>query len=257
MDNKKIIIILSIVSAVLLLTTGILIGRLSSKKTFEEQHQNEVDKNEIKNDETTNTPDNDDNNNNNNNNDSIKESPTNNKDISKKEDSTSLSSKDNLVISELNNSLTSINKNANDKDFSKKAKATFISIVDFLFYEGTIKGVTFNELTENGKAKVLKLANKIDITLEEKSPGYKETISATTSKAYKKASQIIKDSANDINNFAKESLGEENYNSIIEAKDELLLYSKNALNFITGNGSKILNDTKNKLNDWYQDFKNK
>lgn len=254
MDNKKIVIILSIVSAVLLLTTGILIGRLSSKKTFEEQHQNEVDKNEIKKDETTNTPDNDDGDINN---DSIKESNTNNKDITKKEDSTSLSSKDNLVISELNNSLTSINKNANDKDFSKKAKATFISIVDFLFYDGTIKGVTFNELTENGKAKVLKLANKIDTALEEKSPGYKETISATTSKAYKKASQIIKDSANDINNFAKESLGEENYNSIIEAKDELLLYSKNALNFITGNGSKILNDTKNKLNNWYQDFKNK
>lgn len=254
MDNKKIIIILSIVSAVLLLTTGILIGRLSSKKTFEEQHSNEVDKNEIKSDEKTNTPDNDDDINNN---DYNKETTTNNKDIPKKEESTSLSSKDNLVISELNSSLTSINKNANDKDFSKKAKATFISIVDFLFYEGTIKGVTFNELTENGKAKVLKLANKIDIILEEKSPGYKETISATTSKAYKKASQIIKDSANDINNFAKESLGDENYNSIIEAKDELLLYSKNALNFITGNGSKILNDTKNKLNDWYQDFKNK
>lgn len=254
MDNKKIIIILSIVSAVLLLTTGILIGRLSSKKTFEEQYSNEVDKNEIKSDEKTNKPDNDDDINNN---DSNKETTTNNKDIPKKEESTSLSSKDNLVISELNSSLTSINKNANDKDFSKKAKATFISIVDFLFYEGTIKGVTFNELTENGKAKVLKLANKIDITLEEKSPGYKETISATTSKAYKKASQIIKDSANDINNFAKESLGDENYNSIIEAKDELLLYSKNALNFITGNGSKILNDTKNKLNDWYQDFKNK
>ena len=254
MDNKKIIIILSIVSAVLLLTTGILIGRLSSKKTFEEQHSNEVDKNEIKSDEKTNTPDNDDDINNN---DSNKETTTNNKDIPKKEESTSLSSKDNLVISELNSSLTSINKNANDKDFSKKAKATFISIVDFLFYEGTIKGVTFNELTENGKEKVLKLANKIDITLEEKSPGYKETICATTSKAYKKASQIIKDSANDINNFAKESLGDENYNSIIEAKDELLLYSKNALNFITGNGSKILNDTKNKLNYWYQDFKNK
>lgn len=254
MDNKKIIIIFSIVSAVLLLTTGILIGRLSSKKTFEEQHSNEVDKNEIKSDEKTNTPDNDDDINNN---DSNKETTTNNKDIPKKEESTSLSSKDNLVISELNSSLTSINKNANDKDFSKKAKATFISIVDFLFYDGTIKGVTFNELTEKGKTEVLKLANKIDTALEEKSPGYKETISATTSKAYKKASQIIKDSANDINNFAKESLGDENYNSIIEAKDELLLYSKNALNFITGNGSKILNDTKNKLNDWYQDFKNK
>lgn len=254
MDNKKIIIILSIVSAVLLLTMGILIERLSSKKTFEEQHSNEVDKNEIKSDEKTNTPDNDDDINNN---DSNKETTTNNKDIPKKEESTSLSSKDNLVISELNSSLTSINKNANDKDFSKKAKATFISIVDFLFYDGTIKGVTFNELTEKGKTEVLKLANKIDTALEEKSPGYKETISATTSKAYKKASQIIKDSANDINNFAKESLGDENYNSIIEAKDELLLYSKNALNFITGNGSKILNDTKNKLNDWYQDFKNK
>lgn len=247
MNNKKYIII-SIIVAIIFLVMGILIGLVYSNKDviFKDNtfNENNIPQNDSDSKENTNE---------------IKEEvPKQNNDAIKNEViKPSLSIKDNTVINEMNDTLNSINKESSSSNFSDKAKATFISIVDFLFYDGTIKGVTFNELTDEGKQKVLELANKIDVKLEEKVPGYKEKIYSTTSNAYNKASEIIKKGAISLNNFAKEKLGDENYNSIIDAKDELVKYSKNALNLVGNTGSKIFSSTKDKLNDWYQNFKNK
>ena len=164
--------------------------------------------------------------------------------------------KDNIVISEMETTLNSIDTLKVDDNLSDKAKATFVNIVDFLFYDGKIKDVTFDDLTISGKEKVLELASKIDEKLEEKAPGYKDSISANTKEAYNKASEVIKSGANNINDFAKEKLGDENYNSIIDAKDELVKYTKNALSLIKDSSSKILTSAKDKLTKWYQNFKN-
>lgn len=170
---------------------------------------------------------------------------------------TEYSSNDEVVINSLESSLTKINNGStSDSSFSDSAKGVFVSIVDFLFYDGEINGVTFDELTDKGKEQVLKLANKVDGAIESKIPGYKETISDTASKAFNKASEIIKSGANNLNNFAREKLGEENYQSIIDAKDELVYYTKNAINFLGDIGGKVFNTVKDKLDSWYQDFKN-
>lgn len=236
--NKKIIII-SIVSGIALLLIGCLIGITYANKKNEEvkeeiKEKEDNNKEEIKIDRKLND---------NENKDAIKNDNYN--------------EKDNIVIDELNNTLNNIEKSTRDENFKDKASSTFISIVDFLFYDGTIKGISFDELTEKGKEKVLEISSKIDVKLEEKCPGYKEKISNSTSKAYQKASKIIKKGAKNINDFAKSALGDENYQAIIDAKDELAKYSKEALNFVTGAGSKVFNNTKEKLNEWYQNFKNK
>ena len=167
------------------------------------------------------------------------------------------SSNDEVVINSLESSLTKINNGStSDSSFSDSAKGVFVSIVDFLFYDGEINGVTFDELTDSGKQKVLEIASKVDNAIESKIPGYKETISDTASKAFNKASEVIKSGANNLNNFAKEKLGEENYQSIIDAKDELVYYTKNAINFLGDVGGKVFNSVKDKLDSWYQDFKN-
>lgn len=247
--NKKIIVI-SIVSGISLLLIGCLIGityankkneRVKIKEEVKEEiKEKEDNKEEIKIDSKPNDNENKD--------------VSNNKDTIK---NNNYNEKDNIVIDELNNTLKNIEKSTRDENFKDKASSTFISIVDFLFYDGTIKGVTFDELTEKGKEKVLEIASKIDVKLEEKCPGYKETISNSTSKAYQKASEIIKNGAKNINDFAKNALGDENYQAIIDAKDELVKYSKESLNYVTGAGSKVFNNTKEKLNEWYQNFKNK
>lgn len=236
--NKKIIII-SIVSGIALLLIGCLIGITYAN------NKNEEVKEEIKEKE-----------------DNIKEeikidiklNDNENKDAIKNDN---YNEKDNIVIDELNNTLKNIEESTQDENFKDKASSTFISIVDFLFYDGTIKGISFDELTEKGKEKVLEISSKIDVKLEEKCPGYKEKISNSTSKAYQKASKIIKKGAKNINDFAKSALGDENYQAIIDAKDELVKYSKESLNYVTGAGSKVFNETKDKLNEWYQNFKNK
>lgn len=236
--NKKIIII-SIVSGIALLLTGCLIGITYANKKNEEvkeeiKEKEDNNKEEIKIDRKLND---------NENKDAIKNDNYN--------------EKDNIVIDELNNTLKNIEESTQDENFKDKASSTFISIVDFLFYDGTIKGISFDELTEKGKEKVLEISSKIDVKLEEKCPGYKEKISNSTSKAYQKASKIIKKGAKNINDFAKSALGDENYQAIIDAKDELVKYSKESLNYVTGAGSKVFNNTKEKLNEWYQNFKNK
>ena len=170
---------------------------------------------------------------------------------------TEYSSNDEIVINSLESSLTKINNGStSDESFSDSAKGVFVSIVDFLFYDGEINGVTFDELTDSGKQKVLEIASKVDNAIESKIPGYKETISDTASKAFNKASEVIKSGANNLNNFAREKLGEENYQSIIDAKDELVYYTKNAINFLGDVGGKVFNSVKDKLDSWYQDFKN-
>ena len=184
-----------------------------------------------------------------------------NTDVSSSNDDTSevveYSSNDVVVINSLESSLNSINNgDASNKSFGDSAKGVFVSIVDFLFYDGEINGVTFDELTDKGKEQVLKLANKVDGAIESKIPGYKETISDTASKAFNKASEVIKSGANNLNNFAREKLGEENYQSIIDAKDELVYYTKNAINFLGDVGGKAFNSIKDKVSSWYQDFKN-
>ena len=166
------------------------------------------------------------------------------------------SDKDTEVINSLNETLTKVKSNVSDNDFLDSAKGVFISIVDFLFYDGSINGVTFDELTDSGKRKVLEIASSIDSTIENKFPGYKETISDKASNAFNKASEIIKKGANDLNDFAREKLGEDNYQSIIDAKDELIVYTKNAINFIGDVSSSLWNSAEDKLNNWYQNFKN-
>ena len=166
------------------------------------------------------------------------------------------SDKDTEVINSLNETLTKVKSNVSDNDFLDSAKGVFISIVDFLFYDGEINGVTFDELSDSGKKKVLEIASSIDSAIENKFPGYKETISDKASNAFNKASEIIKKGANDLNDFAREKLGEDNYQSIIDAKDELVYYTKNAINFIGDVSSSLWNSAKDKLNNWYQNFKN-
>ena len=236
--NKKIIII-SIISGISLLLIGCLIKITYANKKNEEvkeaiKEKEDNNKEEIKIDS--------------------KLDDDENKETIKNDN---YNEKDNIVIDELNNTLKNIEESTQDENFKDKASSTFISIVDFLFYDGTIKGISFDELTEKGKEKVLEISSKIDVKLEEKCPGYKEKISNSTSKAYQKASEIIKKSAKNINDFAKSALGDDNYQAIIDAKDELVKYSKESLNYVTGAGSKVFNNTKEKLNEWYQNFKNK
>lgn len=180
--------------------------------------------------------------------------------VVKQEEQEQYSQKDLLVINELNsldNQTDLLLKEGTNETIGDKAKGIFITLVDFCFYDGKINGITFDELTEEGKSKVLKIVNKIDEKIENKFPGYKEKISSKTSEAFKKASEIIKKGANNVKEFAKEKLGDRNYQSLIDEKDELVLYTKNAWSLVKDFSSSIYHKTTDSLKKWYENFKNK
>lgn len=95
----------------------------------------------------------------------------------KKKTTTKVVDSDEEVISYVKSVNESV-EGASEETFGSKVKSGFITVVDFIFYEGEIKGVTFSELSTSAKAKVVYYALLADSKIDEKFPGYKETISA-------------------------------------------------------------------------------
>lgn len=96
-------------------------------------------------------------------------------------------SADTAVLNYVNDLQTEMDK----PSLGETAKKGFITIVDFLFYNGTIKGYRFNELTNSAKLKVLSVALYFDSKIDKYFPGYKESISNTSKKIYTNVKESI------------------------------------------------------------------
>ena len=71
-----------------------------------------------------------------------------------------------------------LDKNDGTESFGKTVKKGFVTVVDFMFYGGSIKGVTFSQLSASAKTQVLKIAGWIDEKIDRIFPGYKATLSS-------------------------------------------------------------------------------
>lgn len=166
---------------------------------------------------------------------------------------------DKEVISHFDALKTNIDNVMNSEEVSSikdSLKGAFITMVDFIFYDGEIKGIKFEDLTEGAKQNILETVSQIDNIIMKKFPNYKEEINDTTSNAFNKASELIKKGTNNIKDFSREKLGEENYNSIIEVKDELMGYTKHAFSIVGDFTGTIWDKGKDKIKNWYETFKN-
>lgn len=63
-----------------------------------------------------------------------------------------------------------------DVPFREKAKNTFTNIIDFIFYGKEIGGYTFQGLTNEAKLKIITLALKIDHSIDQHFPNYKDKV---------------------------------------------------------------------------------
>lgn len=124
----------------------------------------------------------------------------------------------------------------------EKGKEYFITGVDFIFYDKEINGVTFDDLTEEGKKVTLENLETIDGWIMEIAPDYKDKIS----EKYQVVKDFVSTTYYDVLESIKESLGEENYSAIREKKNEIK-------ESITNTKDKALE----KVSEWYQNFKNK
>ncbi len=124
----------------------------------------------------------------------------------------------------------------------EKGKEYFITGVDFIFYDKEMNGVTFDDLTEEGKKVTLENLETIDGWIMEIAPDYKDKIS----EKYQVVKDFVSTTYYDVLESIKESLGEENYSAIQEKKNEIK-------DSITSTKDKALE----KVSEWYQNFKNK
>ena len=124
----------------------------------------------------------------------------------------------------------------------EKGKEYFITGVDFIFYDKEMNGVTFDDLTEEGKKVTLENLETIDGWIMEIAPDYKDKIG----EKYQVVKDFVSTTYYDVLESIKESLDEENYSAIQEKKNEIK-------DSITSTKDKALE----KVSDWYQNFKNK
>ena len=97
-------------------------------------------------------------------------------------DSNTDSNKEDVIIKSENDVIDYFNnlnnEVSNETSFSSKLKNGFITVVDFFFYDGEIKGYKFSELTDKAKIEVMRIAFMIDSKIESKFPTYKEYLSS-------------------------------------------------------------------------------
>ena len=139
---------------------------------------------------------------------------------------------------------------------------TFITLTDFIFYDGEIKGKKFSDLTSACKEKVIDIYTKIDSKIESKYPNYKENIKETSKKVYKGAIEKAKQVKENIQEKYKNYVGEDNYNDTVEEYERDKQNMKDVYNIYepyietakekTKSGAKKVKEA---VSNWYKNYK--
>ena len=115
-------------------------------------------------------------------------------------------------VEEINTEVTEItSKEVLTEDDKITLKNTFITLTDFIFYDGKIKGKSFKDLTTSAKQKVISIYETIDSKIEAKFPGYKETIKESSTKTYTDLKEELSNIKENLLTSYREEIGEENY----------------------------------------------
>lgn len=148
------------------------------------------------------------------------------------------------------------------KTEEKTLKNTFVTLTDFIFYDGEIKGKKFSELTYASKEKILSIYESIDQKIETKFPRYKETIKEQGKKVYSTAKEKAQELKETIQNKYKDYVGEEKYNNTIKAYEEdksnvKEVYDtyKPAIDSTKEKAKETYQTAKEKVSSWYQEWK--
>lgn len=139
-----------------------------------------------------------------------------------------------------------------NKKTLESAKEAFIKLVDFIFYDGEIKGRKFNELTSSAKAKVIYYTLLIDTSIDSKWPNYKENIQSKYHDVKDKLIAKYMDLTT--------SLCESNNDACVQAKNDFKLLKESVK--ITWNTLKTAfsyayDKGKTSLVEWYEVFSGK
>lgn len=167
-------------------------------------------------------------------------------------------SNDSKTITYFENVEKDVNSYVNSNNIDKLktvAKDKFTTLVDFIFYGTTINGVTFNQLTETTKQKLVAIVNSIDTKIESKVPGYKDTIKAKATETYAFLSGKLKQGITIIGDKVEEKIGSDTYNSVKDQASKAVDNIKESASTIAEGGKEVATKAKDKISNWYEGWK--
>ena len=163
-------------------------------------------------------------------------------------------------VEEINTEVTEItSKDVLTEDDKITLKNTFITLTNFIFYDGKIKGKSFKDLTTSAKQKVISIYETIDSKIEAKFPGYKETVKESSTKTYTDLKEELSNIKENLLTSYREDIGEENYEEQNKLLDESINTMKESfspvIDTIVDKSKEIYETTKEKADTWYKNWK--
>ncbi len=159
---------------------------------------------------------------------------------------------DEEVVSYIDTVVDDIVEDKAPEENESKLKNTFITLTDFIFYGGTIKGYTFKELRDEQKQKVIAAWEKLDAKIESKYPNYKENLKEKKDDLYSNLKEKMTSLKENISDKAQEKLGDEIVDQAKSDTDNL----KDVTSQYKEKASEYYNKGKEKVSDWYNNYKN-
>lgn len=153
---------------------------------------------------------------------------------------------DDEIVSYASNYYSDVKSNKINLD---GAKEKFILLVDFIFYDGEIKGKKFKELTSSAKAKVIYYTLLIDAGIDSKWPNYKDNINTKYNDIKSKLIAKYMDLTTSICESSKDNCAQAKSDFKLLKESVSLTWNtlKNAFLYAFDKG-------KNSLAEWYQIF---
>lgn len=143
-----------------------------------------------------------------------------------------------------------------------KLKELFVSLTDFIFYEGEINGIKFAELRNDIKESIIEIYEKIDNKIESKFPNYKEKIKVNGKKTYNNIKETLKELKETIKEEYINEVGQENYNTLVGTYNDSIedindVYDeyKPYIDKTKEKSKDIYTKSKDKISKWYREYR--
>lgn len=141
------------------------------------------------------------------------------------------------------------------REDEKVFKKLFITLTDFLFYDGKIKGKTFKELKVEAQSRILQIYEEMSKELEKKYPNYQEDLK----KKFKDSIEIIKGKKDSLKETIiekyQEKYGTDSYQKIIDTYEDGKEIISDAYNEYMPDVKEKYEGAKEAISSWYEEYK--
>ena len=132
------------------------------------------------------------------------------------------------------------------KESKSRAKGFVVNTIDFIFFNSSINGITFNDLKDEFKQEIYDYLKNMDRVVMSFDPDYKESLG----EKYNAIKDFAKEKLDTAKSIVINHLGEERYNAIISKKNEIMDNIKEGFKKY---GGKALKYIKEKYLEWKEE----